>query len=213
MPDAAAVRLSVTLLDSFRYWREQEYFTEEAELRSYDELVARIMGERPEPNEAMLRGTAFHDIMEHPRERYHADRDTYESDGFIFDTEAVNQILLSLPPDRVCEVKMEQQIGDVTLVGIADYMYGCEAGDYKLPKKVHVDKYAESIQWMAYLMMMDGEAFKYHAAAPWSRRGSDVIYLRDYSVFPFYRAKETDQRVIKLVEQFVEFATPIMEAA
>lgn len=201
------MRISVTLLDSFRYWRTEEFYTEEAEEQSYLELCARIRGEPPPQSEDMLRSIAFHKICEDPDE--YKEGALYRCDGWEFDGISTGQFLLELPRDRVTEVKIEQEIAAHTLVGKADYMDGVWAGDQKLTKKVTPDKYGDSIQWMAYLMLADLEAFRYHCAQPRMYKG--VVHLKDYAMFPFYRSKNTDERVIRLVEEFGDFAKPILE--
>ncbi len=200
------MRVSVTLLDSYRYWQHGDFFTEDAEAKAYDELVRRIQGERLPRTEDMERGIAWHAIAEQPAKYYEGN--VYRCDGFDFDVDAANAVLIDLPPDRVCEVKMVEDICGVTLVGVADYMHGLTAGDLKLTRKVTPDKYADSLQWRAYLMMMRGASFRYHVAQPRVNR-EGVITLADYKTFPFYRTAETDDDVRRAVLEFAEFAAAV----
>lgn len=204
-------RTAVTLLDSYRYYRDAEFYTEESEQRALDELVMRIRGERIPPTDVMLRGIAWHKVCEEPREHYDPDRDVYEADGFVFDAVTAGIILMDLPSDRVCEVKMTLEVGPLLLSGIADYIDGNIGGDYKLTKKVEPDKYADSCQWKAYLRMIDGKMFRYHVAQPRENRKTGVITLNDYKTFTFYRTPETDAQLERLCYDFWEFARPYVE--
>jgi hypothetical protein len=204
-------RTSVTLLDSYRYYRDAEFHTEESEQRALDELILRIHGERIPPNEAMMRGTAWHKVLEEPHEHYDADNDLYVADGFAFDAVTTGVILMDLPSGRVPEVKMTLEVGPLLLVGIADYLDGTIGGDFKLTKKVEPDKYKDSCQWKAYLRMMDGRLFRYHVAQPRANRKTGVITLHDYKTFTFYRTPETDIQLERLCYDFWAFAQPYIE--
>jgi hypothetical protein len=203
------VRTAVTLLDSFRYYRDAEFYTSEAEDRSLAELILRIRGERTPQTDVMLRGIAWHDVCEHPDETYDANTDTYASQGYEFEAASAGAILMDLPPDRVCEVKMVETIGPLQVSGIADYLDGVVGGDMKLSKKVEPDKYFESVQWKAYCHLADLEMFRYHVAQPRERKG--IVSLHDYKVFTFYRDEKTDRDVEELCEHFYEFAQPYLK--
>jgi hypothetical protein len=179
------VRTAVTLLDSFRYYRDAEFYTSEAEDRSLAELIMRIRGERTPQTDVMLRGIAWHDVCEHPDETYDANTDTYASQGYEFEAASAGAILMDLPPDRVCEVKMVETIGPLQVSGIADYLDGVVGGDMKLSKKVEPD------------------------AQPRERKG--IVSLHDYKVFTFYRDEKTDRDVEELCEHFYEFAQPYLK--
>ena len=86
------MRVSVTLLDSYRYWKHGEFFTEEQERKSYEELVGRIRGEPFVRNEAMERGVAWHSVCETPAE--YRQGPVYRCDGFDFDIDSADEILL-----------------------------------------------------------------------------------------------------------------------
>ena len=207
------MRVSVTLLDSFRYWKQNEFWTEEAEQKALEELIARIRGEKLPQTDAMLRGIAWHKIAEDPHKYYDPSQDVYGCEGWTFNAADAGVILMDLPAERVCEVKMEIDVGPVQLVGIADYIDGCNAGDLKLSKKVEPDKYGESLQWMAYLRMMDGKGFRYHVAQPRTDRKTGAIKLADYKAFPFYRSPHTDAKVEEWCHEFYTFAQPYLEDA
>ena len=205
------MRAAVTLLDAFRYYRDSEFHTDETEERSLAELIMRIRGERTPQTDAMLRGIAWHDVCERPTERYMQSTDTYVSGGYEFEAASAGVILMDLPADRVCEVKMVEDIGPITVSGIADYLDGVVGGDMKLTKKVEPDKFHDSIQWKAYCRIADLEMFRYHVAQP--RERNDIVTLHDYKVFTFYRSEKTDRDVEEICEHFYEFAQPYLEDA
>ena len=210
------MRVSVTLLDAYRYWRDSTFYTEESEQQSLDELIMRIRGEKPPQTDKMLRGIAFHEVMEHPHECYDDQIDAYESDGWIFSGPEIGMILMALPDHRVCEVKLEQDIGPVTLVGITDYMDGMDQGELKLTSKSAAswpDYFGDSFQWRAYLKMGDCSRMTYHVARPLTNRKTGLIKPVDYTTFTLYRTQDTDIAVERLVHEFYEFAQPYLEDA
>jgi len=201
------MRVSVTLLDSFLYWKYGEFFTEDAERKSYNELVSRIKGERTPQTEAMVRSIAFHKICEKPA--LYVDGAVFECDGWVFDWKSTQEFIEKLPEDRVTEVKMVEEVRGHTLVGKADYLRGVCAGDYKLSKKVTPDKYADSIQWKAYCLLSGVKKFTYHVAQPRENRKTGVVSLHDAKEFTYYPTHATDHQVLSTIDEFAEFAEAI----
>lgn len=159
------LRISVSDLESFRYWRENEDST-------LDELVARLTKKEP-PTAQMQAGAAFAKLMEH------AEPGTWGRstiDGWSFDFELDAEI--SLPPVRElkAEVIYDTPSGPVMLVGKVDGIDG-EVHDQKLTESLDVERYTDSLQWRCYLDMFKAKAFVYDiflAKYERGRGGSDA---------------------------------------
>lgn len=183
------IRISVTDLESFRYWREQEHSTVE-------ELVARLRHEEP-PSPQMAAGGAFAKLMETAQS--YPDRsqvgDCYqdvEVDGwrFVFELDAE----LELPDVR--ELKAEQvfqtSVGPVMLVGKVDGLDGLTVHDQKLTESWDAEKYVDSLQWRAYLVMFEAQSFVYDVFVGRYKRDRDrkiipgQVTVTDYHRMAFY---------------------------
>lgn len=145
------IRLSVTDLESFRYWKADEDASAEA-------LVARLKHAEP-PTPQMAAGKAFAKLFENakPGELFSA-----EADGWSFDFSRVDA---ELPQAAHREVKGELEIatpsGPVVLVGKVDGFDGLTVRDQKLTEKWDAERYTDSLQWRAYLLMFGARAFTY----------------------------------------------------
>lgn len=174
------IRLSVTHLDTFRYWRESE-----DELPA---LVARLTGEEP-PTPQMLASRAFHSWLENasPCETHAAVYDGFRFD-FAIDAE------LALPPIRElkAECVVQTAVGPVTLVGKVDALDGLTVRDYKLSERFDAERYTESYQWRSYLMMFGAKRFIYDVFQ--ARYDADRVYVYDYHQLAFaaYPGMEAD---------------------
>ena len=212
------MKIAVTLLDSYRYWRETEYHDAEREKQSLDEIIARIQG-RPTPkSEPMLKGIAFANVLEHPSQFYDEASGNYLCDGFEFDGPSITEFRLTMPDDALKEVWMPRyEYNGNYLVGRADLMWDNIIADNKLiTKKLNAmkyDSYEASIQWQAELLMADCQEFKYFVGQGKSRKSDDVIVVSDFQTLTFYRSQETDDRVRQLMNDFGVFARPYLEDA
>ncbi|HEX7113656.1 MAG TPA: hypothetical protein VF193_00855 [Steroidobacter sp.] len=143
------IRLSVTMLDSYLYWRESEM--------ELDELVARIKGEA-EPTQEMLAGHAFHKLLEHAS----AGEFTVSAvDGFEFEFALDQEFALPEIRELKGEHVFETPVGPVTLVGKVDGLSGISVRDYKLTERFDAERYTDSYQWRSYLTMFSAEVFIY----------------------------------------------------
>lgn len=209
------MKIAVTLLDSYRYWKETEFMDPERERQAGEEVIARIRGQKPPKNEHMLRGIAFADILEKPDEYFDPQSGFYCRDGFEFDGPSVREFMLMIPPDAMREVWMPQsKIREHRLVARADIMYGNTIGDAKLITKplnaAKYDSYEESIQWQAELLMADCDKFEYYIGQASISKKTDVITIKKMDKLVFYRSQATDERVIKLAKEFAQFAEPYL---
>jgi hypothetical protein len=179
------MRLSVTHLDSFQYWRGQESLT-------LDHLLTELRGEVA-PTPAMLASRAFHKVLEDVPAGLLDGR--VIKDGYVFDFSGLKDGVatfdgvVTLPNCR--ELKVEREIatpsGPVVLAGKVDALTGLTVSDWKLTERVDMEKYADSWQWRAYLWMLEAERFEYHAfLAKYSAKDPNVVAIAGYEVFPLY---------------------------
>ena len=179
------IRISTTWLDSFLYWQS-------AEDMPVEELIARFKGEEP-PTPQMRAGQALHALLE---DISASNLFTAHKDGFSFRFD----IDASIPIAPIKELKGEQIIetraGRVNLVGKVDALHGRLIRDYKLTERFDAERYADSYQWRAYLMMFDARMFVYDVFTG-KVDGTDVrIYGYDELPLYAYPGMEADvQRV------------------
>lgn len=185
------MRLSVTMLDQYLYWKSAEDMT-------LTDFLARLRGDGVTP--AMEAGRAFHSVLETAT---FAELETVERDGwtFKFDLEA------ELPVPVVRELKAERLIqtpsGMVTLVGKVDALHGLTVRDYKLTEKFDAERYADSYQWRAYLSMFHAQKFIYDVFT--CRYGDDkVVTVTDYHQLAFYTYPEIASDVAREVAGLAE---------
>lgn len=186
------MRISVTDLDSFRYYRESEEMTLET-------FLARLNRLEP-PTPQMLAGRALHKLLENagPHDEFLG----AESDGFKFYFAC--EIDLALPQVRELkgEVTLQTKFGPVTLVGIVDGM-DTAVYDYKLTARFDAERYSHSYQWRCYLTMFGGSRFDYRVFVGQEDDGECVI--REYQELSLYRYPGIERDVADEVERFVEF--------
>lgn len=192
------MRLSVTAVEAFRLWRDT------GDWMALEDLEATIKRETV-PNEAMLRGRAFHDVIEFPDDRFVSTMgdDHYRSGEFQFNADGIRRVLTLLPPDRVSEVKTTTEIDGITLVGVADALRGLDAYEAKCTARVDVEKFFDSFQWRAYICLFRCARVCYLLA-----QGKDVgRYIQIGDVLPMwlYRYPKLDTDVRRLTNECAEF--------
>lgn len=170
------MRISVTDIDSWRYYKATEDMVVE-------ELLRRLRKQEP-PSRAMLAGRALHSVLEHAKD---GDLDYAEADGFRFRFEA--DCALSLPSVRELkgEMLIPSRYGPVTLVGVVDGLDGA-IYDHKLTARFDAERYADSYQWRCYLVMFGASKFIYNVfegqedekRAEWAIRGFQQFTLYAY---------------------------------
>jgi hypothetical protein len=137
----------VSEVESFRQFRDDE----EAELSDF---LARMRNEVP-PSQAMLAGTAFHDVLEHAQVGELA---TAEEQGFKFiivvDTE------LALAPIR--ELRASKRYGGLTVSGKLDALCGLRVEDHKTTGRFDPDRYLAGYQWRFYLSIFGAQVFRWN---------------------------------------------------
>jgi hypothetical protein len=188
------MRISVTELDAYRRYRDQE----DVEL---EQLLLQLRKLEP-PSQAMLAGKAFHYVLEHAKPG--EELTTAKVDDFTFRFQL--DCALELP--RVRELKGEivvmTSVGPVTLVGVVDGLDG-PVIDYKLTSRFDAERYADSYQWRCYLVMFNAEEFSYRVFVQREDTHTGDIVVYEYHPFSFYAYPGMREHVLREVEQFAVF--------
>ena len=151
------IRMYVTHLETYRYWKAKEEST-------LDDLLTDLRGVSM-PTMQMSAGQAFHSLLENLSEGRDVVIERAEDEhgrewNFFIHADC------ELPAPVCRELKMEHVIetryGPVTLVGKIDCIdpHG-KVHDYKLSERWDAEKYLDSLQWRAYLVMFGADSFVY----------------------------------------------------
>lgn len=183
------IRVSATMLESFRRFQSAEWMT-------YDDLIASITG-RSEETREMAIGTAFHEVLA-------------GGTSDLFDADTVRRAQSLVPPTALHEVKQTRKVGTpygiVTLVAKADAIIGRTVYEHKTTTKIDerkVNGYHDSLQWRVYLDVFGADVCIYDV---WALRESDgIIYADDMQVFEMHRYAGLRDDVHRWTCAFVEF--------
>lgn len=187
------IRISVTELESYRYFKEREDMT-------VADLVADLRHEKP-PTPQMEAGRAFALFMETARhDGIGGDEATVDGWRFIFDVDAE----LELPDVRElkAEASFQTPSGPVTLVGKVDGLGGLTVHDQKLTEKWDAERYLDSLQWRAYLVMFKATTFVYDVfVGRYDSKGAKKVTVTGYERMPFYAYPEMRRDVERAVTE------------
>jgi len=201
------MRVTATLLDSFRLFHEADFITVE-------ELDARIRRDPIAPTPAMRLGTAFHAIAEGTAamlgDPLSPEGAAYEFDGFRFDARSADEALREYR-DGVPEVRGEREIetdfGLVRLVGKADYLKGISAREIKTrDKDFDPLSYAESYQWRVYCRVFRVPVVYYDLCRLEFDEGSGLWFVRAHDELPLYTYPELGKDVERMTRAFLRHA-------
>lgn len=192
------MRVSVTDLESYRYYLASEDMT-------LDDILRRLRREEP-PSPNMLAGTAFHKLLEDaPVTLLESGIETAEVDDFRFRFDLDAE--LALPDIREIKAAEEYDVNGlpVTLVGKVDALSGIRVDDHKLTGRFDAEKYTDSVQWRAYLMLFKAHRFTYNVftGAP-DKDG--VWVIRAFDQLDLYRYGDMEKEVMALLADYVAFA-------
>jgi len=169
--------MSVSDLETWRYWRDSETSTME-------ELVSRLRHVEP-PTPAMEAGKAFAKLMERAMP---GSLDVERSEGWTFDFTQLSGARFALPSVR--EIKAEVPFitpsGPVTLVGMVDQLDGLIVHDEKLTERWDAERYFDSMQWRCYLVMFGAKAFVYDVFQCLRDEERRHVVVTDYQAMTFY---------------------------
>jgi hypothetical protein len=210
------IRLSVSDLETWRYWKANEDAT-------LEDLIARLTKKEP-PTPQMAAGAAFAKLMEHAKHGSELDAAKIDGWEFVFALEGS----IALPPVRElkAEVVFETPAGPVTLVGKVDGIDG-KIHDQKLTEDFDAERYLDSLQWRAYCVMFGAREFVYDVFRAKYERGrgytdSDGEYVRgeptglvtvlEYHPVTFYAypdiRADIERAVAELAEVVVTYGIP-----
>jgi hypothetical protein len=168
------LRISVTDLESYRYWKADEDST-------LADLLVRLRHEEP-PTPAMKAGRAFAKLFEETGEGGLGMADV---DGWRFDfTRMEGEIALPSVRELKAEVPFNTPSGPVLLVGKVDGLDGTAVHDQKLTERWDAEKYIDSLQWRAYLVMFAAQSFTYDVFL--ARYQERHVTVTDYHPMTFY---------------------------
>lgn len=186
------IRLSVTDLDGYLYWLGNE-------TADLSELITRLRGQE-EPTVQMRAGRAFHKVFEESKA---GEIQTIAADGFTFDFAIDRDIAVPDVRELKGEIVLPTHVGPVTLVGKVDALNGATVIDYKLTERFEAERYADSYQWRAYLLMFSGTRFDYEVFQ--ARYGDDnTIVIYDHHPLSFYAYPGMREDVLTLVSSLAE---------
>jgi hypothetical protein len=168
------IRLSVTDLDSYLYWKTSEEM-------EFETLLMRLRGQEP-PGPNMLAGRAFHKLLETAKPGGEFFASTI--DGIRFDFALDQDIAVPVVRELKGECLLQTPSGPVTLVGKVDGLGGCVVNDWKLTERFDAERYFDSYQWRSYLMMFGATQFIYDIFQ--CRYDGDRVYVYEYHRLPLY---------------------------
>jgi hypothetical protein len=185
------IRLSVTDLESFRYYQDEDEAT-------LEDMIRRLRRLDP-PTDQMEAGRAFAKLMEHAGPAL----DVECVDGWTFRFDGDWD--LSLPDLR--ELKVEQVFqtpsGPVTLVGMVDGTTGRVVRDAKLTQRWDAERYLDSLQWRSYLLMLEAPTFIYDVFV--GRYKGKEVTVTEYHPMTFYAYPNMRQDVERAVCELAAF--------
>jgi hypothetical protein len=186
------VRISVTELDAYRRYRDNE----DAELET---LLSQLRKQEP-PTRAMLAGKALHSILEKAGP---GDLHVAEQDGFRFTFKVDCELALPAVREIKGDIKLYTTTEPITLVGVVDALEGLTVHDHKLTARFDAERYADSYQWRCYLVMFGGRKFIYNVFV--GDEDADGFTVYDFHQLPLYAYPGMHDDVQREVSEFAAF--------
>lgn len=186
------MRLSVTDLDSWRYYKDSEEMDVEALLRRLRKLEP--------PSQPMLAGSALHKILEHASV---GALDHAEAEGFKFRFAVDAEIPLLPVRELKGEIQLVTPSGVATLVGVVDGLDGA-VYDHKLTERFDAERYADSYQWRCYLLMFGAKKFIYNVFEGREENAGQWV-IHGFQQFPLYSYDGMRGDVVREVSELAEF--------
>lgn len=212
--------ISPSKLETFRKYYDEEYqgfITEE-------KLIQTIIGETFEWSEAMVRGSAYHKVIEHGAADFFKDGQYLvpieNRDGSVVDTIEFSWQELQAAekyrsdyPGAIFEVNHEYKFpcaGHIIHMNMfIDTMWGNEIHDHKTTDKPPggvgnsiVDSYHRSLQWKIYMVATGASLFRYNIF-----QFTFKNEFRDVEKFSFYLPPEKDmfQQMKETADMYIRF--------
>lgn len=199
------MRLSITTIEAFRLWRDTGDWMDLADLE------ANIKRETV-PNEKMLRGIAFHSVLERPSLCRETSLEGHQyrvgakdgSGDFVFAGEPMDRVLQLWPRLPAPEVKSTFDVDGITVVGVADALEGVTVHEAKCTERIDVENYFDSFQWRALLKLYSAKVAKY-VLAQGRDCGGRFIAIDTVLPMTLYRYPKLDDDVREMVHDCAEF--------
>lgn len=192
------MRVSCTVLESFRLFIQQDWMLEQ-------ELVQTITGTLV-PTEKMKIGQAFDRLIERP-DRYRIDGG-YHVGAYRFSESTMAPVFELIDRQGVFQAKAEQPYGEVTVVSKADHLRGAVLSEFKtrLDHSVDIEHYADSYQWRFMTDAFKPAMIRYHIFLLNVQAGAELTLrgIESFTLYP-YPALSVDCKT--LVEQFVNYVS------
>lgn len=194
-----SVRMSPSDLETYRYFLAGDFM-------SLEDCIAQLRRELP-PNELMLAGTAFHEILEHSGNET---LDVAYQDGFEFRFTLDAEV--TLPPIRELKAEYAMNVAgqDVVLACVTDVLDGKTCYDHKLAGDFNPEKYVDSLQWRCYLRVFDCDRFTYNVFTRKQKTdketGQEFWEVTDFNQFTCYRYPGMDADIDRAIHDFLLFA-------
>jgi hypothetical protein len=189
----AVIRLSVTHLESLRY--DRDVF----ERDGMEDLIADLTRAKP-PTAKMEAGKALAAFLEHAAPGG-GPIDSIMRDGWCFD---FSKLDAQMPAPAITELKARKVIetgsGQVLLTGKADGVSGLFLNDEKLVDRFDAEKYFESLQWRAYLWMLQARSFTYNVFVGKIDEEEKRVQVYELHPVTFYTYPDIDLDVCAAVD-------------
>lgn len=189
--DFLGPHVHVSELETVRYWRDRE-----------DTTIGMLISDLREgktPTRQMEAGKAFAKMWEHATE---SDLDVFSVDGWTFRFDGN----MCAPVPSVRELQGELLFmtphGPITLVGHCDGLDGREVRDQKLTEKWDAERYVDSLQWRAYLVMFDADRFVYDVfVGRYDSKGAPTVTITEYHPVSFFTYPQLADDVQRAVDE------------
>lgn len=194
----AAIRVSASDIDSFRYFLADE----DAEL---PDLLGRLRRTEP-PTEAMMAGTAFHTALQLSQS---GSLEEIVSDGFRFRLDLDDE--LDLPAMREIKTTRDYEVGGhvVTLVGKVDAVLGRRIYDHKLTARYDAERFLGSMQWRIYLDLFGADEFRWNVFEA-REVGEREYAIKELHKLTMHRYPGMEDDIVRELATFLEFAVTHM---
>lgn len=196
------MRISCTLLDSFRLYLDEDWMSEA-------DLLASIARLRP-PTHAMALGTTFGQVL--------ADPEPYRVSGgyrvispetgetFDFGDDVMGPALEAIGPRGTFEAKATTLYGKHTVVAKADHLVGADLHEFKTTtSSFDIDKYLDAYQWRFMHEIFRPARITYTVFCLFESAQNGVIELRGIERFQVYPYPEMPRDCARLVRRFADY--------
>jgi hypothetical protein len=188
--------MSVSHLESLRYWKGRED-------SRVEDLIADLT-RKSAPTPQMEAGGDLASLFESVSP---GALDEVIVDGWHFKFELDAEIDVPLIRELKAETVYATPSGPVTLVGKVDGLHGTTIRDQKLSEAWDAEKYTDSLQWRAYLVMFKAHRFVYDVFVGRYAKDRKEVVVTDYHRLPFYRYPGIEDDVQQAVNELADVIT------